>query len=128
MPKISKYLSLVKEKRFPYFQIAQQVIKKIEGVYDRVKDFSNNSGEIKIYFTLDPKTIQNELREMINKKVSTHVISWTIDALFLGSKFRKFRITHTAGGRKRYLLDLDRRNLSIFKNFLESIDEKAKTK
>ncbi len=60
-------------------------------------------------------------------KISKY-LSLLKDALFLGTKFRKFQITFGAGGNKRYHLDLNETNLSIFKNFMKNIDEKAKNK
>jgi len=95
----------------------------METVYERVKDFSNDSGEVKIWFTINPTIIKEEIEEKENIKVTTQLICWLVRALFLGTKFKKFRIAQGAGGCKRYQLDLNEENLSIFKNFIKSIEK-----
>jgi len=95
------YVYLIKDRRFPYYDIVQHVLKEMEMHYKRSGE--QDSG---IVYTINPRVLHDEIEKKVkNEKLTTVNICRTILALLLGSSLREeedFYVTTTSGGRKNY--------------------------
>ena len=95
------YVYLIKDRRSPYYDIVQHVLKEMEMHYKR-----SGKQESEIVYTINPRVLHDEIEKRVkNEKLTTVNICRTILALLLGSNLRKeedFYVTTTSGGRKNY--------------------------
>ncbi|MEM2946661.1 MAG: hypothetical protein QXM52_04875 [Candidatus Bathyarchaeia archaeon] len=111
------YISLIKYRRSPYYDIVKHLLIEMEMHYAR----AGREGSEVIY-TINPRMLQEAIEERLkSEKVTTVNICRTILALLYGSRLREdrdFYVTTTSGGRKNYHIRVNPRTLNTLKSFL----------
>jgi regulator of PEP synthase PpsR (kinase-PPPase family) len=112
---ISNYLSLIEEKKSPYYDIIQHVIKDME-FHLRKADHSE------VVYTISPRQLLDQLEEKIkSEKLTTYNICRSILAILYGSdlKIREdYYKTTSSHGRRNYHVKLNSQNLLQLKQLL----------
>jgi len=112
---IASYVSLIKYRRSPYYDIAQHFLRELENHY---REAGGGSG---VFYSLNPRTFRERIAEKArNSKVTTVNVCRTILAILYGCKLREgedFYITTTSGGRRNYHIKVDGRTLSLLRSF-----------
>ena len=111
------YVYLIKDRRSPYYDIVQHVLKEMEMHYKR-----SGKQESEIVYTINPRVLHDEIEKKVkNEKLTTVNICRTILALLLGSSLHKeedFYVTTTSGGRKNYHIKVSNRTLNSMHRLL----------
>lgn len=110
------YVFLIKDRRSPYYDIVQHLLREMEAHYERV------GGGSEVIYTINPRILQEDIEEMVrSEKVTTVNICRTILALLYGCKLREgedFYVTTTSGGRRNYHIRVNNRTLNLMRSFL----------
>lgn len=111
------YVHLIKNRKSPYYEIAEYLVKDMEMRYKRAnREFSE------VVYTINPRVLQDEIEKKIESdKLTTVNICRTILALLYGSKLRKeddFYVTTSSGGRRNYHIRVNSRTLNSFYGFI----------
>ena len=112
---LRNYLSLIREKRPPYYEIVKYLLQEMESHFLK-------SGSSEIVYMINPRELYEEIEKKIKSEKITRInVCRTILALLYGSDLREgedFYTTTTSGGRKNYHLKVNPATLSRLKLFL----------
>jgi len=110
------YISLIKERRSPYYDIAEFLMKDMEMHYYRTQQGSE------VVYTINPRILHEEIEKKINDKKLTRInVCRTILALLYGAKLDEeedFYITTTSSGRRNYHVKVNNRTLNSISRIL----------
>jgi hypothetical protein len=110
------YIHLIKERRSPYYDIVEHLMKEMEMRYT-----SKGKGAEAVY-TINPRMLQEEIeKKMRNERLTTVNICRTILAMLYGAKLneeRDFFVTTTSSGRRNYHIKVSNRTLSSMSKLL----------
>jgi len=110
------YVHLIKNRKSPYYDIVQFILKDMEMYYYRVGQGSD------VVYTINPRILQEEIEKKVSdEKVTTVNICRTILALLHGSKLSEeedFYVTTTSSGRRNYHIKVNDRTLNSMSRLL----------
>jgi len=112
---LSNYLSLIKEKRSPYYDIIRYILLDMEHHFER-------SGHSEVIYTINPRRLHREIEEKVkNEKLTTTNVCRTILAFFYGTRLREnedFFVTTSSRGRRNYHVRLTPSIMRMLRNFI----------
>lgn len=104
------YLYLIRNRKSPYYDIVQFLLKEMETHYEKVGQGSD------VIYTINPRVLQEEIEKKVrSEKLTTVNVCRTILALLYGSKLREekdFYVTTTSSGRRNYHIKVNNRTLN----------------
>jgi hypothetical protein len=110
------YIHLIKERKAPYYQIVQHVMKDMEMRYTTKGDISQT------VYTINPRVLQEEIeKKMRNERLTTINVCRTILALLYGAQLdeeKDFFVTTTSSGRRNYHVKLTNRTMNSMSKLL----------
>lgn len=113
---IINYVHLIENRKSPYYDIVQFILKDMETRYHRTGRGSE------VVYTINPRVLQEEIEKRINDdKVTTINVCRTILAMLHGSKLdeeKDFYVTTTSSGRRNYHVRVNDRTLNSLSRFL----------
>lgn len=118
---LANYFRLLKQRKSPYYDIIQHLLKEMEIHYEISKGNQNYS---EVIYSINPRVLQEELEKKIEEnreKLTTLNICRTILAFLYGSRLREgkdFYVTTTSGGRRNYHVILNTKNLNLMSRFV----------
>jgi regulator of PEP synthase PpsR (kinase-PPPase family) len=113
---IINYLHLIEEKRSPYYDIVEHIMKEMEMHYT-----AKGQGSETVY-TINPRMLQEEIeKKMRDERLTTVNVCRTILAMFYGAQLKEekdFFVTTTSSGRKNYHIRVNNSNLNSMSRLL----------
>lgn len=110
------YVQLIRNRRSPYYDIVNHLVKEMEIHYEKMGDISET------VYTINPRILQGDIERIVkNEKLTTVNVCRTILALLYGSRLREekdFYVTTTSSGRRNYHVKVNNRTLSSLATFL----------
>ncbi|MEM3696375.1 MAG: hypothetical protein QXQ94_02570 [Candidatus Bathyarchaeia archaeon] len=110
------YLFLIRNRKSPYYDIVQFLLKEMEMHYEKVGQGSD------VIYTINPRVLQEEIEKRVrSEKLTTVNVCRTILALLYGSKLREerdFYVTTTSSGRRNYHIRVNERTLTSISRLL----------
>jgi hypothetical protein len=110
------YVQLIRDRRSPYYDIVNHLVKEMEIHYEKMGKISET------VYTINPRILQGDIEQIIkNEKLTTVNVCRTILALLYGSRLREekdFYVTTTSSGRRNYHVKMNNRTLSSLATFL----------
>jgi hypothetical protein len=110
------YVQLIRDRRSPYYDIVNHLVKEMEMHYEKMGKISET------VYTINPRILQGDIEQIIkNEKLTTVNVCRTILALLYGSRLREekdFYVTTTSSGRRNYHVKMNNRTLSSLATFL----------
>jgi hypothetical protein len=110
------YLHLIKERRSPYYDIVEHLMKEMEMHYT-----SRGRGAEAVY-TINPRVLQGEIeKKMRDERLTTVNVCRTILALLYGAQLdeeKDFFVTTTSSGRRNYHIKVTNRTLTSMSKLL----------
>jgi len=109
------YVQLIRNRRSPYYDIVQFLLKEMEMHYSKGGQGSE------VVYTINPRILQEEIEKRVkHEKVTTVNVCRTILALLYGSELSEedFYVTTTCGGRRNYHVKINNRTLNLLSKFL----------
>lgn len=104
------YIYLIRNRRSPYYDIVNFLLKEMETHYERGGEGSE------VVYTINPRVLQEEIEKKVrDEKLTTVNVCRTILALLYGSKLREekdFYVTTTSSGRKNYHIKVNEHTLN----------------
>jgi len=113
---LANYIQLLRNRRSPYYDIADYLLKDMEMHY------SSAGKDSETVYTINPRILHEEIEEKVkNEKLTAINVCRTILALLYGSKLceeEDFYFTTTSSGRKNYHVKVNARTLGSIARFL----------
>jgi hypothetical protein len=110
------YIHLIKERRSPYYDIVEHLMKEMEMHY-----MSKGQGAEAVY-TINPRVLQEEIeKKMKDERLTTVNICRTILAMLYGAQLNEekdFFVTTTSSGRRNYHIKVSNRTLNSMSKLL----------
>lgn len=110
------YIHLIKERKSPYYEIVEHVMKEMEMRYT-----TSGQGSEGVY-TINPRMLQEEIEKKIrDERLTTVNVCRTILALLYGAQLneeRDFFVTTTSSGRRNYHIKVSNRTLNSMSKLL----------
>jgi len=110
------YIQLIRDRRRPYYDIVNFLVKDMEMHYDRMGQIHDT------VYTINPRVLQGEIEKVVkNEKLTTVNVCRTILAMLYGSRLREekdFYVTTTSNGRRNYHIKVNNRTLSSLATFM----------
>ena len=110
------YLHLIKERRSPYYDIVEHVMREMESRYSVNGQFSE------AVYTINPRVLQEEIEKKTrSERLTTVNICRTILAMLYGADLneeRDFFVTTTSSGRRNYHIKVSRRTVGSMSKLL----------
>jgi hypothetical protein len=110
------YIHLIKERKSPYYEIVEHVMKEMEMRYT-----TGGQGSVGVY-TINPRMLQEEIeKKMRDERLTTVNVCRTILALLYGAQLseeRDFFVTTTSSGRRNYHIKVSNRTLNSMSKLL----------
>ena len=104
------YVHLIRNRKSPYYDIVQFLLKEMETHYQRTGQSSET------VYTINPRVLQEEIEKIISdEKLTTVNVCRTILALLYGSSLaqeKDFYVTTTSSGRRNYHIRINSRTLT----------------
>lgn len=104
------YVHLIRNRKSPYYDIVQFMLKEMETRYQR-----SGQGSETVY-TINPRILQEEIEKIVSdEKLTTVNVCRTILALLYGSSLaqeKDFYVTTTSSGRRNYHIRVNSRTLT----------------
>lgn len=113
---IVSYVNLIRNRRSPYYDIVNHLVKEMEIHYGKMGDVSET------VYTINPRMLQADIEKLVkNDKLTTVNVCRTVLALFYGSNLRQekdFYATTTSSGRTNYHVKVNNKTLSCMSTFI----------
>ena len=110
------YIHLIKERKSPYYEIVEHVMKEMEMRYT-----TSGQGSERVY-TINPRMLQEEIeKKMRDERLTTVNVCRTILALLYGAQLNEekdFFVTTTSSGRRNYHIKVSDRTLNSMSRLL----------
>ena len=110
------YIHLIKERRSPYYDIVEHVMKEME-----VRYTTKGQGSEAVY-TINPRVLQEQIEQkMRDERLSSVNVCRTILAMLYGAKLdeeKDFFVTTTSSGRRNYHIKVSNRTLNSMSKML----------
>jgi hypothetical protein len=110
------YIHLIKERKSPYYEIVEHVMKEMEMRYT-----TSGQGSEGVY-TINPRILQEEIEKKIrDERLTTVNVCRTILALLYGAQLneeRDFFVTTTSSGRRNYHIKVSNHTLNSMSKLL----------
>jgi hypothetical protein len=110
------YVQLIRNRRSPYFDIVNHLVKEMEIHYEKMGEISET------VYTINPRMLQGDIEKLVkNEKLTTVNVCRTILAMLYGSRLRQekdFYVTTTSSGRRNYHVKVNDKTLSCLATFL----------
>ncbi|MDI6905120.1 MAG: hypothetical protein QMD13_06510 [Candidatus Bathyarchaeia archaeon] len=110
------YVHLIRNRKSPYYDIVQFLLKEMEMHYEKVGQGSET------VYTINPRILQEEIEKKIeSEKLTTLNICRSILAFLYGSKLHEekdFYVTTTSGGRRNYHIKINAHTLNLMLRFV----------
>jgi hypothetical protein len=110
------YIHLIKERKSPYYEIVEHVMKEMEMRYA-----TSGQGSERVY-TINPRMLQEEIeKKMRDERLTTVNVCRTILALLYGAQLNEekdFFVTTTSSGRRNYHIKVSNRTLNSMSKLL----------
>lgn len=110
------YIYLIKNRKRPYYEIVEFLMKDMEMRYYR----SGRGSEV--VYTINPRILQEEIEKKIeDDKLTTVNVCRTILAMLYGAELdqeKDFFVTTTSSGRRNYHIKVNNRTLSSMSRML----------
>jgi hypothetical protein len=104
------YVHLIKNRKTPYYDIVEFLLKEMEMHYYRTGQGSE------VVYTINPRILQEEIeKKMRDEKLTTVNVCRTILAMLYGADLnqeRDFYVTTTSSGRRNYHIKVNNRTLT----------------
>lgn len=110
------YVQLIRNRRSPYFDIVNHLVKEMEIHYEKMGDISET------VYTINPRILQGDIEKLVkNEKLTTVNVCRTILAMLYGSRLRQekdFYVTTTSSGRRNYHVKVNNKTVSCLATLL----------
>ena len=110
------YIYLIKNRKRPYYEIVEFLMKDMEMRYYRTGQGSE------VVYTINPRILQGEIEKKLeDDKLTTVNVCRTILAMLYGAKLNEekdFFVTTTSSGRRNYHIKINDRTLSSMSRML----------
>ncbi len=113
---LANYIHLIKERKTPYYEIVEFLMKEMEMHYQR----QGVSSEV--VYTINPRILQEEIeRKVSDERLTTVNVCRTILAFVYGANLdnrKDFFVTTTSSGRRNYHIKINDRTLNLMSSLL----------
>jgi hypothetical protein len=110
------YIHLIKERRSPYYDIVEHVMKEMEVRY------TTNGQWSETVYTINPRVLQEQIEQkMRDERLTTVNVCRTILAMLYGAKLdeeKDFFVTTTSSGRRNYHIKVSNRTMNSMSKML----------
>jgi hypothetical protein len=110
------YIYLIKNRKRPYYEIVEFLMKDMEMRYYRTGQGSE------VVYTINPRILQEEIEKKLeDDKLTTVNVCRTILAMLYGAELdqeKDFFVTTTSSGRRNYHIKVNNRTLSSMSRML----------
>jgi hypothetical protein len=110
------YIYLIKNRKRPYYEIVEFLMKDMEMRYYRTGQGSE------VVYTINPRILQEEIEKKLeDDKLTTINVCRTILAMLYGAELdqeKDFFVTTTSSGRRNYHIKVNNRTLSSMSRML----------
>ncbi len=110
------YVFLIKERKSPYYDIAEFLMKDMEMRYH------STGKEAEVVYTINPRILQEEIEKKVrDEKLTTVNVCRTILAMLYGARLdeeKDFFVTTTSSGRRNYHIKINNRTLNSMSRIL----------
>jgi regulator of PEP synthase PpsR (kinase-PPPase family) len=110
------YIYLIKNRKRPYYEIVEFLMKDMEMRYYRTGQGSE------VVYTINPRILQEEIEKKLeDDKLTTINVCRTILAMLYGAELdqeKDFFVTTTSSGRRNYHIKINNRTLSSMSRML----------
>jgi hypothetical protein len=110
------YIHLIKERKSPYYDIVEHLMKEMEMHYN-----VNGRGSEAVY-TINPRLLQEQIEKKIrDERLTTVNVCRTILAMFYGAQLdeeKDFFVTTTSSGRRNYHIKVSNRTMNSMSKLL----------
>ena len=110
------YIYLIKNRKRPYYEIVEFLMKDMEMRYHRTGQCSE------VVYTINPRILQGEIEKKLeDDKLTTVNVCRTILAMLYGAELdqeKDFFVTTTSSGRRNYHIKVNDRTLSSMSRML----------
>lgn len=110
------YIHLIKERRSPYYDIVEHVMKEMEMRYTTEGQGSE------VVYAINPRVLQEQIEQkMRDERLTTVNVCRTVLAMLYGAKLdeeKDFFVTTTSSGRRNYHIKVCNRTLNSMSKML----------
>ena len=110
------YIHLIKERRSPYYDIVEHVMKEMEMRYTTKGQASE------AVYTINPRVLQEQIEQkMRDERLTTVNVCRTVLAMLYGAQLNEekdFFVTTTSSGRRNYHIKVSNRTLNSMSKML----------
>ncbi len=109
---IVNYVNLIKNRRSPYYEIIEHILKDMEMHYYN----SQKLGSSETVYAINPRQLQDEIKKKVqDERLTTVNVCRTILAMMYGAELNEdkdYFVTTTSSGRRNYHIVLNPRTLN----------------